>query len=83
MTKRKGRRTWPEVAGTAAQGVAGMQVSRLAGHTLPNEGRLPWSTAEGPAVCSCGATSEPLASANARQKWHRGHKAAVWTKGRL
>lgn len=59
-----------------------MRANRLAGHILPNEGRIfgngiGYPKAEGRAECSCGATSEVLPSANARKKWHRGHKAAV------
>lgn len=60
-----------------------MQVNRLSGHILPNEGRInAGRTAEGHAVCSCGATSpESLPSANARKAWHRDHKALIRTRG--
>ncbi len=59
-----------------------MKANRLSGHILPNEGRLPrnydsQNAAEGPAVCSCGATSEALPSASARKKWHREHKDEI------
>jgi hypothetical protein len=59
-----------------------MRANRLAGHILPNEGRIfgngiGYPQAEGVARCSCGATSEVLQSANARKAWHRAHKDAV------
>ncbi|GGM27981.1 hypothetical protein GCM10011608_11030 [Micromonospora sonchi] len=58
-----------------------MKSTRLAGHALPYEGRVKDShgqfVAVGPAVCSCGAISGPLTSANARKRWHAEHKAAV------
>jgi hypothetical protein len=56
-----------------------MRANRLAGHILPNEGRLnAGRTAEGRAQCSCGATSEVLPSASARRRWHREeHKERV------
>ncbi len=60
-----------------------MESTRLAGHSLPNEGRIKdpsgygWLVV-GPATCSCGAQSEPLTTDNARKRWHRDvHKAAV------
>lgn len=62
-----------------------MTVTRLAGHTLPNEGRIyenSYRITTGPAVCSCGEQSEPLASDNARRVWHRDHKAQKATAGR-
>jgi len=59
-----------------------MTPNRLAGHILPNEGRINTNglgTAQpcGPARCSCGATSGVLHSANARRRWHRQHKDEV------
>ncbi|MFY1595453.1 hypothetical protein [Micromonospora sp. WMMD737] len=54
-----------------------MKTNRLAGHTLPNEGRISrdgYPVCCGPAVCSCGARSEGLHGANARKRWHRQHK---------
>jgi hypothetical protein len=60
-----------------------MRSNRLAGHALPNEGRLYeyengiYPVQEGVATCSCGEKSDSLPSANARQKWHRDHKNDV------
>ncbi len=60
-----------------------MESTRLAGHTLPNEGRiLNYSISfnspqEGSLAFSCGVESPDMPSANARKKWHREHKAAV------
>jgi hypothetical protein len=59
-----------------------MRSNRLAGHTLPNEGRINglsvgYSQCCGPAVCSCGAESEVLHGANARKRWHREHKDKI------
>jgi hypothetical protein len=58
-----------------------MKSTRLAGHTLPDEGRIRDSDgywiATGPAVCSCGETSDELPSDNARRRWHRNHKQTV------
>lgn len=55
--------------------------NRLAGHALPDEGRVRDQygrfTPTGPATCSCGATSEALSSDSARKKWHKGHKDDV------
>lgn len=62
-----------------------MTVSRLAGHTLPTEGRIyvnSYRIAEGPAVCSCGWQSDLLTSDSARQKAHRQHKAEKATADR-
>ncbi len=57
-----------------------MRSNRLAGHTLPNEGRIQvrgiWVEV-GPARCSCGVESEPLKSDNARRRWHFAHKAEI------
>jgi hypothetical protein len=58
-----------------------MRANRLAGHELPNEGRLYengiYPVRQGVATCSCGEKSDPLPSANARQQWHRDHKNDV------
>ena len=58
-----------------------MKSNRLAGHTLRNEGRVydphGYPMCCGPAVCSCGAQSESLHTAAARQRWHREHKATI------
>jgi hypothetical protein len=56
-----------------------MKPSRLAGHTLPHEGRLTsdyHAPGNGPGVatCSCGEQSPVLPSTNARKAWHREHK---------
>lgn len=55
-----------------------MKNTRLAGHTLPDEGRIRdtdgYWTKTGAAVCSCGEKSEPLSSDNARRRWHSQHK---------
>ncbi len=55
-----------------------MRSNRLAGHELPNEGRLYengiYPVQQGVGVCSCGDKSQVLPSANARKKWHRDHK---------
>jgi hypothetical protein len=64
--------------------------TRLPGHGLRSEG-MPYLWAdwgEGPAwrqsldwrgygLCSCGATSEVLASNGARKRWHADHKDEV------
>lgn len=57
--------------------------SRLAGHTLPNEGRLIRGVWTGSTVCSCGAVSEILNSDNARKAWHREHKKELIARGAL
>jgi hypothetical protein len=60
-----------------------MRSNRLAGHTLPNEGKLRDASGwlapyvEGPARCSCGDWSPRLPSAYARKKWHREHKDKI------
>jgi hypothetical protein len=54
--------------------------NRLAGHTLPNEGRVfgyQLGCMVGSARCSCGEESPSLPSANARKKWHREHKDKI------
>lgn len=54
--------------------------TRIAGHTLPNEGRIfdgPSRITEGPTSCSCGAESPFLSSDSARQQWHATHKDEV------
>jgi hypothetical protein len=62
--------------------------ARVPGHALAREG-LPhddqgrpdysagWTGGEGRALCSCGASSQVMASGHARQQWHREHKADV------
>lgn len=52
---------------------------RVPGHTLRNEGRLPYGTwgTVGPAVCSCGWRSDMLETAAARKRAHRAHKGDV------
>lgn len=61
--------------------------TRLAGHELPNEGRLyaggGWYQAgvEGSATCSCGAKSKKLPNASQRKKWHRAHKDDIRNGG--
>lgn len=63
-------------------------MTRLAGHELRYEGApfngqrkrigAGWSTSgEGRALCSCGALSPVLPSANQRKVWHRQHKGLV------
>jgi hypothetical protein len=59
-----------------------MRSNRLAGHELPNEGRIfPtgsfYSVPKGSTRCSCGEESPVLSSVNARKRWHREHKDAV------
>ncbi|GAA2990544.1 hypothetical protein GCM10017559_08210 [Streptosporangium longisporum] len=62
-----------------------MTPNRLSGHTLSNEGApFTWigssgrhvrtAGRHGVALCSCGETSPPLGSNNARKRWHREHK---------
>jgi hypothetical protein len=58
-----------------------MRDNRLAGHSLPCEGRVQLGghiigdgSGEGRAVCECGTESELLPSTRARQQWHRAHK---------
>lgn len=60
-------------------------VSRLAGHTLPNEGRIyenSYRVTDGPAVCSCGWKSQIFGSDSARRDAHRRHKAEKAAVGR-
>lgn len=71
-------------------------MTRVAGHTLRNEGaafemwtafpqgearpiRVRWNGTSGIgfALCSCGARSPILNSANLRKAWHRNHKTEV------
>lgn len=58
-----------------------MRSNRLAGHELPNEGRIYWNgiyiVREGQTRCSCGVESPTLPSANARRRWHANHKDEV------
>ena len=59
-----------------------MKTNRLAGHTLPDEGRVRGKgfrfVSDGVGLCSCGATSERmLTSDGARKRWHRQHKDEV------
>lgn len=63
--------------------------NRLAGHTLPNEGKI-WngirlaSSFEGRATCSCGEESPTeLKNAERRRIWHRRHKDDVREKARM
>ena len=66
--------------------------TRLPGHELWSEGApyrrgdqahvrcggwMLGTSGEGYAVCSCGATSEVLTSANKRKQWHRDHKQTI------
>lgn len=58
-----------------------MRANRLAGHTLPCEGRVQLGghiigdgSGEGRAVCSCGTESALLPSTRARREWHVDHK---------
>lgn len=58
-----------------------MNRNRLAGHTLPQEGRVYGPTGIrktlGKARCSCGAESPTLSSNKGRQDWHRQHKDEI------
>lgn len=60
--------------------------TRVAGHALPNEGRVRdaygYWTNEGTAVCSCGARSDSLSSTNARKRWHAEHKQQIAAEGK-
>ena len=71
-------------------------MTRVSGHTLTSEGaayrvfgdsqypkRVQWNTTSGTgfALCSCGARSPILDSANLRKAWHRSHKAEVTSSG--
>ncbi|RKR92681.1 hypothetical protein BDK92_7158 [Micromonospora pisi] len=54
--------------------------ARLAGHTLPAEGRIfdqGSRIREGATACSCGEPSPVLPSDNARREWHAEHKTEV------
>ena len=56
-----------------------MKSNRLAGHELPNEGRIRdaagWlSNGPGRARCSCGMRSPKLSNTSKRKTWHRDHK---------
>lgn len=58
-----------------------MKNTKIKGHALRHEGRVYAGPIAGyvagivgPAVCSCGAESEPLAQAADRKRWHRDHK---------
>lgn len=58
-----------------------LQSTRLAGHSLPHEGKLPdgnggWLK-EGPARCQCGETSPVMPNTHSRQRWHRDHKVKI------
>lgn len=56
---------------------------RLAGHSLPNEGRVHdghgqgYTNGPGRVQCSCGEHSPELPNTAQRRKWHRQHKADV------
>ncbi len=61
-----------------------MNVNRLAGHGLRNEGRTgvdPYanglSNGEGWVRCECGIKSPVLENTAARKRWHRQHKDQV------
>lgn len=58
-----------------------MIANRVAGHTLPREGRLydahGYPVRVGRARCSCGETSPEMATVAARRRWHRDHKFDV------
>lgn len=55
--------------------------TRLAGHTLPNEGRVydpyGYRLSEAAARCSCGEESPVLPNDAQRRKWHANHKQAL------
>ena len=58
-----------------------MKNTRLAGHSLPLEGRVQMGgrllgngNGTGRARCSCGEESPLLPSTRARRAWHRDHK---------
>lgn len=64
-------------------------MTRLSGHELLSEG-APYDgkkrrissyyggvSGEGRALCSCGALSDFLSSANKRKAWHRAHKEEI------
>lgn len=57
--------------------------TKLAGHTLPREGRISngiqyVSAIEAKAVCSCGEESSELYhNAEQRKRWHRRHKEDI------
>ena len=66
----------------------GHAYTQIRGHGLQSEGKPYGDSGEGGwmhlyqrhvgvGLCSCGATSEVLASDAARKRWHREHKAAV------
>lgn len=58
-----------------------MTTTRLAGHTLPNEGRVydvhGYKVNEAATACSCGEQSPVLPNTAQRRQWHREHKDAV------
>ncbi|WP_159601603.1 hypothetical protein [Agromyces humi] len=64
--------------------------TRLAGHTLANEGapfndngaRIGYrgTSGEGRGKCSCGELSDVVASGGARRRWHADHKAEIAAK---
>lgn len=54
--------------------------TRLAGHGLPNEGRIDnhgTSNRRGRGRCECGATSPELRNTAQRKLWHGDHKASI------
>jgi len=59
--------------------------TRLAGHTLPDEGRIyrdGYRISNGPAVCSCGVESPSFCSDQGRRNWHRDvHKVGILAGG--
>jgi hypothetical protein len=62
--------------------------TRIAGHTLPDEGRLNGDNGlmsrcngAGSIQCSCGQPSPVLPSTAARKRWHRDHKDTIRNGG--
>lgn len=55
--------------------------TRLAGHTLPNEGDVRdahgYKLRAASTQCSCGEQSPILSNTAQRRKWHAEHKAAI------
>lgn len=58
-----------------------MKANRLAGHELPNEGRVRvagrYGNGPGRARCACGEKSPALPNTAQRKQWHRDHKDSV------
>ena len=55
--------------------------TRLAGHALPDEGRVydahGYKVDEAATACSCGESSPVLPNTAQRRKWHASHKESV------